>query len=353
MKILYDHQVFSWQKFGGVSRYFFELIRHSKGLFDYELSGIFSENEYIKNINIYQEFPFKQAFPGKIKLIKFLNTVDSIKKIKQGNYDILHPTYFNPYLLSIKQKPFIITVHDMIHELFPHYYNNNVIEYKKQMIHRADRIIAISESTKTDILFFYPKVDEKKIAVVYHGTPFAAIPKYQIKENYILYTGQREKYKNFNTFINAIHQLLLQYDLRLICTGPSLKKEEIQLLQSLKINDRVESRFVTDDKLLDLYSKAIAFVFPSLYEGFGFPVLEAFAAGCPVVLSNASCFPEIAKDAAMYFDPYSKEDIKNVVKKIILDTTLRDDMIDRGFIRLSEFSWEKTALQTYREYCKL
>jgi hypothetical protein len=104
MKILYDHQIFTSQKYGGISRYFYELINHSEGLFEYDISGIYSENEYIKTLSLYKEFPFKSYFKGKGIILYFLNKSNSVKKIKKGDYDIIHPTYYAPYFLSYKKK---------------------------------------------------------------------------------------------------------------------------------------------------------------------------------------------------------------------------------------------------------
>jgi glycosyltransferase involved in cell wall biosynthesis len=355
MKILYDHQIFSWQKFGGISRYFYELIKHSEGLFDYEVSGVFSENEYIKPLRVYREFPVKCSFKGKQRIINYVNRMDSLRKIKKGNHGVLHPTYYDPYGLYKKTKPLVITVHDMIYELFPDYFYNDAmtVKHKKNMIFNADKVIAISENTKRDILKLYPEIDSEKIAVIYHGLSYDRLDDTEKKEKYILYTGQRAGYKNFDTFINAVAPLLVQYDLQLICTGNTFNKKELQLLKELQITDRVISRFVTDDSLPGVYTKAIAFIFPSVYEGFGFPILEAFAAGCPVVLSNASCFPEIAGDAALYFDPYSIADMRSIIERVILSPSIQSELINKGKEQVKKYSWKKCAENTAKIYREL
>jgi hypothetical protein len=108
MKVLYDHQIFYGQKFGGISRYFYELMKHSNGLFDYEISGVFSENEYIKSLQVYPEFPVKYAFKGKQRIINYLNKMNSLQKIKKGNYDVLHPTYYDPYIGTKKRQRYSV-----------------------------------------------------------------------------------------------------------------------------------------------------------------------------------------------------------------------------------------------------
>ena len=120
----------------------------------------------------------------------------------------------------------------------------------------------------------------------------------------------------------------------------------------LGLEGAVSSRFVSDNQLAYLYQHALCFVFPSLYEGFGIPVLEAFASGCPVLLSNASCFPEVGGDAALYFDPYNPEEMAKTIENVVSDSNLRTQMIQRGHERVKAFSWDKTAAQTAEFYKK-
>ena len=308
MKILYDHQIFGLQKFGGISRYFYELMKHSKDLFEYDVSGIYSENEYVKPLQLYKEFPLKFNFKGKWRIIEFINKSDSIKKIKRKNYDIIHPTYYDPYFKKTK---------DIFH-------NHSIIHEKKERVIYGDEVL-----------------------------PIDTLQQVAEKQDYILFSGQRGGYKNFNKFIEAVAPLLIRYGLRLICTGQSFNNEEVKLLCQNKIEDRVISKFVSESELQDIYAKALLFVFPSLYEGFGIPILEAFASGCPAILSNSSCFPEIAEDAAVFFDPYSVEDMRQTIEKTLLDSSLQSALMKKGYERIKYFSWEKTATQTYELYSKV
>jgi glycosyltransferase involved in cell wall biosynthesis len=353
MKILYDHQIFSSQKFGGISRYFFELMNHSEGLFDYEVSGIFNENEYIKSLGEYEKFPLRANFKGKWRIINIMNKANSIRKIKEGNYDVIHPTYYDTYIVKTKKlKPFVITVHDMIHELFPDYFvdSKRVVENKKNMIKNADKIIAISENTKKDILKFYPDVEPDKISVVYLGRPHGFTKEHEGKKNYILFTGQRGGYKNFDSFVCAVAPLLRRYDLQLVCTGQDFNKQEKALLQNMQIVDRTTCQFVDEASLFDVYSRALAFVFPSIYEGFGLPILEAFASGCPALLANTSSLPEIGGEAALYFDPYSITDMRAVIEKAVTSVSLREQLITKGREQVEKYSWQKCAEDTTEIY---
>jgi glycosyltransferase involved in cell wall biosynthesis len=355
MKILYDTQIFNLQKFGGISRYFYELMMHSKDLFEYNIPYTFSENIYGKQLRQYKNFPLKFHFKGKRRIINIFDRAE-IKKNLRNNYDIIHPTYYDPCLLKdIINIPMVIDVHDMIYEKMPEYFkkNDKTAANKKKYFIKASAIIATSQRTKNDLLEIHPEIPEKKVNVIYHGEIFSEYKQKSEKQNYILFTGQRKIYKNFNKFIEAVAPLLIRYDLQLICTGPEFTKNEYTLLSQLKIAEKTKAVFASESALQDFYAKALMFVFPSLYEGFGFPILEAFASGCPALISGTSCFPEIAADAAVYFDPYSVDDMREKIEKVLLDSSLQAKLIERGFERVKYFSWEKTVKQTYQLYCEV
>jgi len=367
MKVFYDHQIFDLQKIGGISRYYSELIKNNS---EAELSlnyssNIYLQNEYFKKYNIqynyYEDFFFNLKFRGKGRLFNLYNKILdkdnkslSIKYLKNYDYDIFHPTYYDPYFLDYIKKPFVLTVYDFIHELFPEYSikDKKTVNNKKKLILSANKIIAISENTKNDIIKFFPEAREK-ISVIYLGFSFHQINENIPKENYILFTGVRIVYKNFTSSLQAIAPLLIKYNLKLICTGKSFSNEENILLKKLQIKDRTSCIFASENKLLELYSKATAFVFPSLYEGFGIPVLEAFASNCPAILSNTSSLPEIGGDAAVYFDPYDIDDMHNKIELVITSPGLQKEMIKKGKERVKQFTWEKCAKETMEVYRSL
>ena len=365
MKILYDHQIFSSQKFGGISRYFYELIKRI-GSENSDISSYYSINQYTNSdINFKSKFFFENIkFKGKIRLLNIINEVITKNVIKKKEFDIYHPTYYKPFFLdSLRGKPYIVTVHDMIHEKFKNEFSedDDSIINKKTVIINASKIIAISNNTKNDLISILG-IDEKKIEVIYHGNSMES-KKYtklnsSFPENYFLFVGQRfNKYKNFKIFVKVMSKILKENSkFTLICAGGGkFTDTEISMFKELNIEKRVCNYNIQDELLGQLYSNAIAFIFPSYYEGFGIPILEAFACRCPLICSDTSCFPEIAQDAALYFDPYSEQAIYNTVKTIIDNQDLREILIQRGAKRLKYFSWEKTAketLQVYKEILK-
>jgi len=393
LKILYDHQIFEIQSYGGISRYFYEIMNYSKNndSLKYELSLKFSNNNYlmndelfnnsIKKLSPYKEFLPTINFKGKGKLnnlfknLRLINSnfVDnesfSKNNLKLGNYDLFHPTYYNDYFLNyLGNKPFILTIHDMIHEIYPQYFpiNDDISVKKKRLAKLSSKIIAVSNNTKKDIVKILG-INEDKIMVIYHGTSLNIdknITKYLDKEflkdipdRYLLYVGNRDSYKNFYFFITSIYEILKKdNDLKLVCAGGNyFTKAELQIFENLKIKNKIIHFSINDNSLTYLYKNAIAFIFPSLCEGFGISILEAFACGCPIILCNSSCFPEIAQDAALYFEPNKSESLILEIEKILKNNTLREKLVLKGFLRLQDFSWEKTYMKTkkaYEDICK-
>lgn len=356
MNILYDHQIFMAQKYGGVSKYFYEIIKNISLTdspilpFNYTKSIYLKEDKSINHNMKFMDIEFKGSHYIIDKPLNKLNEMQTIKTLKKGNYDIFHPTWYNQYFYEYCSVPFVTTIHDMIQELWE-FSHKNVIENKKLSIINATKIIAVSENTKKDILNFY-NIDPQKVEVIYHGVsikPNKYHPNFW--GNYILFVGKRSRYKNFKVFVKGIAPLIADAkDLKLICVGNKFKKDELNLFSSLNIENKVLAIQADDLTLHSLYRYAKVFVYPSLYEGFGIPILEAFANGCPCCLSESSCFPEIAQTAASYFDPNDKNSIYKVVKKVIFDKAIRNKLIDSGWMRLAKFSWEKSAIETSTIY---
>ena len=244
----------------------------------------------------------------------------------------------------------------MVHEKFAHIYPSpkSFREQKAKVIKGATRIIAISENTKKDIIEILGVAPEK-IDVVYHGTsmkPFSGEYQLKLPNKYLLYVGDRAAYKNFQRFIEVFSELHKQDpELYLVYTGNKLEESEIKQLP-LGIEKYTIHVKASDKALSELYTRALLFVYPSLYEGFGIPILEAYACHCPIAISDTSCFPEVAGEAAAYFDPYSKESMYRTILKVIYDKENRQRLIELGNTRLKRYSWEKAALETQKTYQK-
>lgn len=353
MKVLFDYQILATQRYGGISRYFYELISNlSKFGVETSIKCLFNRNSYFEDF-------FGKKYNPKIEKIRgrgFINRLYMKLMLRLGHYDIFHPTYYDNYFLSDYKGKLVITVYDMIHELFPEYFSpdDSTIQQKKQLIYKADHIIAISESTKRDILKLYPDIPENKISVIYIASNFVSRKEEnrdkRFPNQYILFVGSRYGYKNYNAFFEAVRPILNENpELSLVCLGGGdFSKEEIELHGQLK--DRVMQMDVNDNTLSYAYSHAECFVFPSLYEGFGIPTLEAFACKCPVVLSNTSSMPEVGGDAAVYINPMDVHDMTKNIERVIYDCDLRNTMREQGLEQLKKFNWEQIAQETAECY---
>lgn len=365
MRVLFDHQSFSGAKFGGVARYFYDLmhnLKYHQGV-EVNLSLLFSNNEYLKNADVKKVFPFSYFLGHGLTntLFSHVNRANSAFQISRRNYDIFHPTYFNDYFMTFLGKtPYVITHHDVIPEKFSTQYaelDGFDKAYKQRVLDRAAKVIAVSENTRNDLLEIF-HIAPEKIEVVHHSTHFATYKPAEdfdivTPERYLLYVGNRDNYKNFDVFLRAITPILLkQSDLHLICAGShSFTEVEQKLFHELGVGEQILHREIPNDAILyRIYQKAIAFVYPSLYEGFGIPILEAFACGCPVILSDRSCFPEVAQNAALYFNPSDIENISFEVEKLIDNAELKLSLVKKGYQRLKDFSPENTAKKTLNVY---
>ncbi|MFZ1518214.1 MAG: glycosyltransferase family 1 protein [Ignavibacteriaceae bacterium] len=366
MKVLYDHQCFVQQQFGGVSRYHYQLIKELNKLQGVEakLSLKYSNNFYItedKSFEVKKFLP-NNNFYFKRTIIDYINRLSTIPALKQGDYDIFHPTYFNPYFLNhINNKPLVLTVYDSIHEKYPEIINiiDKTLVHKKLLLSKANLIIAISESTKNDLIKLY-NIPPEKIEVTYLAASInksivSSTLKLGLPEKYILFVGNRDFYKNFNNFILSVEPLLKEHkDLFLICAGGGIfTNEEKRIFHSNELEKKILHKAADDITLATLYSNALAFIFPTLYEGFGIPALEAMNCDCPVVMSNTSSLPEVGGDAAIYFDPTKIDDMRVKIESLIINKDLRNDLILKAKTQRQKFSFEKTAIQTLEVYNRL
>lgn len=284
------------------------------------------------------------------------------KAFRQDSFELIHPTYTNELnLLEYKGRtPMVVTIHDMIHEILPEAFSPHdpTAQRKKLFAERADRIIAISQKTKDDIVEILG-IDPDRIDVIYHGCSALPAPpegssRSGLPPRYLLFVGRREAYKNFDRFFSGVAPLLKRDStLHLICVGGgSWTQTEQQNITAAGLQNRIHQQYADDRELARLYRYAEAFVFPSYYEGFGLPILEAFTCGAPVVCARASCFEEIGGDACAYFDPHDAADIESAVLAVIGNAEKRAEMLLRGKKRAAAFTWQKAAVQTLETYRK-
>ena len=360
-KILFDNQMFTFQRFGGVTRYFADLMYNLPAdEFTADIPMRYCENHYVTETygHRYETITFPKNYRFRRQMYMLVNRHIAWKAAKFADYDIFHPTYFDPYFLKpVKKrgKSVVLTVHDMTFERYPQdvLIYDRTIPHKKRLIAEADHIIAVSENTKRDIIELLG-TDPSKISVVHHGYRPIAEPSPQLFDRYVLYVGERKGYKNFLPWLSAIRPIFnLDPNLRIVCTGSPFTSSEIKLFNKWSIADRLVHIAANDAQMASLYRYALCFVFPSHYEGFGIPILEAFANGCPVCLSNASSFPEVAGDAAMFFNPNDAQSMQDSLKELLVSSTLRKELGEKGLLRSKEFSIERMVEQTCNIYRKL
>lgn len=364
IKVFFDHQKFSTQRFGGISRYFATIIEeiNRRPDFDSKLGVLYSENHYIN----LQQGDFLKKIAGKILHSEYGSRISRLNQaycqylLSQDDFDIFHPTYYDNYYLSRLKKPMVTTIHDMTHERLPEYFwsMSPLTAQKRINIENADHIIAISETTKKDLVEL-SGVAEKKVSVIYHGIDFNMELAYEeipnIPDSFLLFVGDRSGYKNFYIFIDAFERLTKRYsNLNLIlCGGGTLGIADQELIKRKKLDEKVKHLNVTDGQLNYLYKKATLFVYPSLYEGFGLPILEAFKARCPIVLSDIECFKEVAGDAALYFSKHNLDDLTEKLIYAIDHPSLREQLVTSGMERIKLFPLEKSMAKTLDLYKRL
>jgi glycosyltransferase involved in cell wall biosynthesis len=289
--------------------------------------------------------------------------------LRREGVDLFHaPHYVLPVLTPCRS---VVTIHDCIHLRFPQYLPNRLgYAYARSSLwvatHRSSRIMTVSETSKRDILRYY-HVPEQKIDVIYNaiderfGHPPASEDvelvreRYQLNDPFVLYAGNIKPHKNIERLIEAFHSLKQHgfEHVKLLIIGDEISKYATlrRAVHRYKLHKHVRFfGFVSDETLACLYRLAAVFVFPSLYEGFGLPPLEAMASGTPVITSNVSSLPEVVGDAALLIDPYEPEAIADAIRRVLTDEALRADLKAKGLVRASQFSWERSIRRVREIY---
>jgi len=366
MKIAYDPQIFSGQIYGGVSRYVCEIAARISQYSDVsvKIAAPMYVNAYLENVPKDVLIGFKSPFP-----YEFLRIYQRASSLLLGDVmlrymkpNIIHETYFFKYPLGSSKAIRVLTIYDMIHEKFESQfqYGDKTAKHKAAAAARADHVICISESTKRDAIEILGLRPEK-ISVIHLGFDLMSLSVEHLHTNntdspYLLYVGTRGGYKNFQLMLHAYaSSQLLKSEFKIVCFGGGkFIEEELAIIKGLGLGtDQVIQMSGNDQLLASYYKGASAFVFPSLYEGFGIPPLEAMSYDCPVVCSNTSSIPEVVGEAGQYFDPYDASSMQKSIEMVIESAELRTTLINKGRAQLNKFSWDKCANETINIYKSL
>ena len=291
------------------------------------------------------------------QLLRLLGSQDDIIHLPNQN--------FARYGLLVKNLC-IVTVHDLVRLCFG--FTRETISERIMLkldirgIKRASHIIAISQATRNDLIT-YLKIPDDRISVIYNGIDHSLFKPYKVRildKPYILYVGSERPRKNLDRLFEAFARLRKEFpELLLVKVGVAgrareYRQEIMRQLDRLRITQAVIFvEYVSELDLAYYYSSAALLAYPSLYEGFGFPPLEAMACGCPVVTSNTSSLPEVVGEAGIMFNPYDTDSLVEAMRQVLTDSELRDDMVTKGLEQAKKFSWERTARETQEVYNKV
>jgi glycosyltransferase involved in cell wall biosynthesis len=358
-KIYLDNIIYGIQKYGGVTTYWKELqkyfikldsvriITQSKDQSIFDLSG----NEY--NIILQKnKFIFENLFPASI--LRFLPFT---KRLPVRS--LYHSSYYRTCLQ--KNVVNIYTVHDFT------YKKGYSAKFPRRLVHitltslglrNADGIICISENTRKDLMHYFPQIPENKIRVIYHGVSKDFFPIEKATNNditealnlngpFVIFIGKRRMYKNFDIVPQAVKQAS---DLKLVIIGGGdLSSSEVEDLENTMPDMYIKLSNINNHDLNVLYNKAFALIYPSISEGFGFPIVEAMRAGCPVITTNLSSIPEVGGNAALMINEVSSEAISEKIN-LLRNRNMRVSIIEAGFHQSAKFTWERCFSETLKFY---
>lgn len=367
MRVAFDQQIFLLQEYGGISRYICSLAKALADIQDVEAKIVapLHYNAHLQDLVGPSVFGCRAPRIARTpRIVSALSKFVAGQVIRAYRPDIVHETYYSDAVVSPKKSASVVTVYDMIVERFPEGFERNDYgtEQKRAAVMRADHVICISESTRRDLLELFD-VPEQKVSVVYLGydalsvaNPLSNKIAAVTVSPYLLYVGSRGGYKNFEGMLRAhASSQFLKDNFSIICFGGGVfTQNETQLIDELGLStEKIKQIGGGDDTLAQLYKDAEAFVYPSLYEGFGIPPLEAMSLGCPVICSNTSSIPEVVGDAGEYFEPGNIESIRVAVENVMQSNIRRGELVKNGHNRCAKFSWSRCANETLANYRKL
>ena len=357
MRVLLDEQIFATQAVGGISRMFAELA-HSFASGKPGGVNLLPFRTPIVNRYILENEDLRAALNARQARNAWTALAADFADVKvETKADVVHSTFYLAHGLRVSSKSKrVVTVHDMIPELIPRFRRRlDLLTLKRRYVQTADQVICVSESTKQDLLKVYGLI-RAPIHVVHHGVSPRFRPDVSkadfLPKRYLLFVGHRHQYKDALVLFRAFHLLVQQDDdLELLCVGgDNFTVSERALFDELGIQEKVKQRFVEEADMPSAYAHAEAFVFPSHFEGFGLPTLEAMASGTPAILARATSLPEVGAQAAVYFDPGDHQELADVIGQVLNSTNFRTSIVDQGLRRSQEFDWQSAAEKTRGVY---
>lgn len=363
-RLAFDQQVFLLQQYGGISRYVSNLaaqLSKTPGV-GVRIIAPMHFNRHLPVLPSKVTWGMRvPRIPKTFRLVRAASELIARKAMEIFHPHIVHETYYSKDAFAPKGARRVITVYDMISERFPaEFAGSQFTDAKRFAISRADHVLCISESTRRDLIELFG-IAAERTSVVYLGyDEFASSVAEEIGapvgvglRPYLLYVGSRGGYKNFGTLLNAFaSSAYLRDDFSILCFGGgALVSEELALVRQLGLSDIHVRQVGGNDAMLgSMYRGAAAFVYASLYEGFGIPPLEAMSLGCPVVCSNTTSIPEVVGEAGEYFDPAEPESLRDAIERVLQSSDRRRELVTKGHVRRALFSWERCASETLAVY---
>ena len=361
MRVVFDHQIFSSQGFGGVSRYFSEVyarLRVVPGVQARIVAPIHC-NAYLPGVDPGARWKVP-VFPKVYRLIQPIDQLLSRPIIRHLKPTLVHETYYQYDSVAPAGCPTVLTAYDLIHERYHQNFRvrDETTLRKRAALRRAAHVIAISESARRDFIEFF-NVAPEKISTVHLAASLPARAEIDTASHvapdhrpYILYVGGRRGYKNFDRLLEAYlasASLRDHFDLVAFGGGPFNADEQAAIARG-QGRGKVEQRGGSDAALFAHYACASVFAYPSLYEGFGLPPLEAMAMGCPVACTDRSSVPEVVGGAAALFDPSSVDSIRSALEGVLESPGRGEALRLLGDERVKLFTWDRCAEQTLQVY---